>query len=275
LKVVGDSLQPLQIKGDRNRPLQKFLAGYGLGSPFVEDAKLCAALGAYWPGVAPDATRTFAPDKQIAGIVYPYPTVAPQTDEELGMVPSSLSGKSAPWDGVPGPTVVRGEFRYAEYRDIWRIDYIDMIGTMTAVLTSRVDLAEYKARIMAMEAVYWSLGIHDPEFKGDPERMGDERQTATQKILIAKGAWAVLSFRPIPAGDSAMAEASQQTGAWPAAGPFFRVHVYRWGKQMPVADDMYRVRVEMLEEAIAYVAGTQVLLQRNGGSWVLDTSMPT
>jgi hypothetical protein len=31
----------------------------------------------------------------------------------------------------------------------------------------------------------------------------------------------------------------------------------------------------MLEEAIAYVAGTQVLMQRDGGSWVLDTSMPT
>jgi hypothetical protein len=43
---------------DPHRPLQRFMAGYGLGSPFIEDAKLCAALGSYWPGVAPDATRT-------------------------------------------------------------------------------------------------------------------------------------------------------------------------------------------------------------------------
>ncbi|MBN9022938.1 MAG: hypothetical protein J0H08_12770, partial [Rhizobiales bacterium] len=69
---------------DPGRPLQKFLAGYGLGSPFIEDAKLCAALGAYWPGVAPDSTRTFAPDKRIDGGNYPYPTIVPLTDEEIG-----------------------------------------------------------------------------------------------------------------------------------------------------------------------------------------------
>ena len=68
---------------DPNRPLQKFLTAYGLGSPFIEDAKLCAALGAYWPGVAPDSTRTFQPDKKIAGNFYPYPTIVPLTDEEM------------------------------------------------------------------------------------------------------------------------------------------------------------------------------------------------
>jgi len=260
---------------DRDRPLQKFLAGYGLGSPFVEDAKLCAALGAYWPGVAPDATRTFAPDKQIGGIEYPYPTVAPLTDEEIGIVLSPLYGKPMPWDGVNGPSVVGGEFRYAEYRDALRTDYIDMLGTMTAALTSRVDLAEYKARIMAMEAVYWSLGIHDPDFKDDPESAGDDRRTAVQKILYAKALWAVLSFRSVSETDHDMAVAWQQASRQPGSGPFFRVHVYRWGKQTAAPNDMFRVRVEMLEEAIAYVAGTKVLLQRNGGSWVLDTSMPT
>jgi hypothetical protein len=260
---------------DPDRPLQKFLAGYGLGSPFVEDAKLCAALGAYWPAVAPDSTRTFAPDKQIAGIVFPYPTVAPLTDEEIGMVPSPFFKKPMPWDGVPGPTVVQGAFRYAEYKDIWRIDYIDLLGTMTAALTSRIDFTEYKARIMAMEAVYWSLGIHDPDFKDDPESKGNDRQTAPEKVVAAKAAWAVLSFSSIPANDSSMAEAWQQASGQPAAGPFYRFHVYRWGKETAAPNDMYRVRVEMLEEAIAYVAATRVVMQRNGGAWLLDTSMPT
>ena len=68
-------------------PLQKFLAGYGLGSPFIEDAKICAAFGAYWPGLAPDSTRQYAPDKKIGGVVYPYPTIAPLTDEEIGSAP--------------------------------------------------------------------------------------------------------------------------------------------------------------------------------------------
>ena len=57
---------------DPEKPLQKFLTARGLGSPFIEDVKLCAALGAYWPGVAPDATRTFQPQKLISGQPYPF-----------------------------------------------------------------------------------------------------------------------------------------------------------------------------------------------------------
>lgn len=36
-----------------------FLTTFGLGSPFPEDAKLCAALNSFWPAAAPDASRTF------------------------------------------------------------------------------------------------------------------------------------------------------------------------------------------------------------------------
>ena len=36
------------------------LAAYGLGSPFPEDVKLCAALSTYWPAVAPDVYRTMS-----------------------------------------------------------------------------------------------------------------------------------------------------------------------------------------------------------------------
>ncbi len=95
---------------DPNRPLQKFLTAYGLGSPFIEDAKLCAALGAYWPGVAPDSTRTFQPDKKIAGGFYPYPTIVPLTDEEIGSVPTK-DGTFMPWDGVHGPRAASFEGR--------------------------------------------------------------------------------------------------------------------------------------------------------------------
>src|SRR4029077_6858149 len=83
-------------------PLQKFLAGYGLGSPFIEDAKICASFGAYWPGVAPDSTRQYAPDKKIGGVVYPYPTIAPLTDEEIGSAPLE-DGQFTPRDGIHGP----------------------------------------------------------------------------------------------------------------------------------------------------------------------------
>jgi len=36
-----------------DEPLQKFLSGHALGAPFIEDAKLCAAYGAYWPACRP------------------------------------------------------------------------------------------------------------------------------------------------------------------------------------------------------------------------------
>ncbi|MBU6172534.1 MAG: hypothetical protein KGQ60_01950, partial [Planctomycetes bacterium] len=65
--------------------IHKYLVGHGLGSPFIEDAKLCAALGAYWPGLSPDATRQYPPEKWLDGLSYPWPSIAPLTDEELGM----------------------------------------------------------------------------------------------------------------------------------------------------------------------------------------------
>ena len=242
-------------------PLQKFLAGYGLGSPFIEDAKICAAFGAYWPGVAPDSTRQYAPDKKIGGVVYPYPTIAPLTDEEIGSAPLE-SGQFMPWDGVRGPRPATFQGRQvAAYVDVTRVDYIDLIGTMTAALTSRIDTDEYLARILAMEAVYWGLGIHDPDI------------TPWNKVVEEKAAWAVLSFRTAKAEDSAAAE--QATGVKLAGPRRYFFHVYRWGKVTKDPEDMRVVFVDMLEQAIAYVSGNTVLMQRDGGAWTVDQTMPT
>ena len=35
----------------------RFYATFGLGSPFPEDVKLCAAANAFWPAASPDAAR--------------------------------------------------------------------------------------------------------------------------------------------------------------------------------------------------------------------------
>jgi hypothetical protein len=248
---------------DPHLPLQKFLAGYGLGSPFIEDAKLCAALGAYWPGVAPDATRTFQPDKQLGGTVYPYPTIAPLTDEEIGSAPVE-GGQYMPWDGVRGPraTTFRGR-PVAAYTDATRVDYIDLVGTMTAALTSRIDTEEYEARILAMEAVYWGLGVHDPDIR------------PVYKVLQAKAAWAVLSFRTLKADEPGLAEAEQATDVRLSGPRRYFFHVYRWGDLNHDPDDLRIVFVDMLEQAIAYVSGNTVLIQVNGRSWRVDQSMPT
>ena len=35
------------------------------------------------------------------------------------------------------------------------------------------------------------------------------------------------------------------------------------------------VYVDMLEQAFAYVSGNTVLMQREGGAWTVDQTMPT
>ena len=41
------------VSQDRTADNRFFLANHGLGTPFIEDAKLCAAPSTYWPGVSP------------------------------------------------------------------------------------------------------------------------------------------------------------------------------------------------------------------------------
>ncbi len=262
-----DERDPRKTYKNNERPVMKFLSGHGLGSPFIEDAKLCAALGNYWPGISPDATRQYQPDKRINGIEYPYPTNAPLTDQEIGSAPLP-DGSYMPWDGVRGPQAAMIDGKpVAVYADIRRVDYIDLLGTMTAALTSRIDAPEYKARIMAMAAVYWALGIRDPEFKGE---------NRVNKIVRAKAAWAVLSFRVISAADQGFAEAKRQVpGAVMPTGRHYAFDVYRWGKERQDPSNMRKVHVDMLEQASAFVVGTTVLLRRADSAWTIDTSMPT
>ena len=247
---------------DVRSPIQKFLTGYGLGSPFVEDAKLCASLGNYWPGVSPDATREFQPNKLLGGAVTPWPSNAPMTDEEIGITPAA-GGKFMPWDGVRGPTerIVDGR-PMAAYQNVMRVDYVDMPGTMTAALTSRVTLAEYEARVLAMEAVYWALGI----------RGGNYVQAMTEKSK-----WSVLSFRPAADDDPDLAEA-QQALAMKLTGPHrYRFVVFRSNENDATRDaaEPPVVLIEMIDRTVLFVSGNVVLYKREDGRWHLDTSMPT
>jgi len=81
--------------------LGEFYQNYGLGSPFPEDAKLCAALNSYWPAAAPDAGRTFP---ELGGV-----TALPLLDDELGFHPDDPRVKRGEiksvtgWDGEYGP----------------------------------------------------------------------------------------------------------------------------------------------------------------------------
>jgi len=237
--------------------LRRYLVGYGLGSPFIEDAKLCAALGSYWPGVAPDATREYQPNKILSGSSYPWPSIAPLTDEEIGIT-KTPDGKMMSWDGVPGPH--RRDGTKVAYVDETYVDYIDLfkqengktVGNMTAALTAKITAAAYKARILALAAVYWALGIREVKEKAN---------------------WAVLSFRRVLENETDLADAVQATGG-KLAGPFqYLISIYRWGDHRPDPDDFKTILVDIKEEAVAYSDGKSVLLKR-GDQWTLE-SIPT
>lgn len=128
------SFDMLQV-GNVNVP---HLAAYGLGSPFPEDAKLCAAISSFWPAVAPDIARSFWPDASFRK------TIIPLTDEEIG----SVDGLG--WDGEHGPivTIVNGQ-EIVTYKKFAYVDY-----TLNALdnkfdyhKLANIDSVEYLGRV--------------------------------------------------------------------------------------------------------------------------------
>ena len=243
-----------------------FLQNYGLGTPFIEDVKLCAALGSFWPAVAPDGTRTFQPGKEPQGSPWPWPTIAPLTDEEIGIVEVS-GGGFYPWDGVTGPRIVeRDEVEWVQYPDINHVDYTNLGGRMTALLTSRIDLKEYGSRVLAMASVYHALGLREEEFL----RRYNSEEEALNRLNLARSRWAVVSFVKLhaPTAESKAAEAQTKTKLGAAAR--YRFHVCRYGKEIVDPQDFRKVLVEMQDQVILYVAGADVLLQYKGGKWLRE-----
>lgn len=188
----------------------KHLAAYGLGSPFPEDSKLCAALSSFWPAVAPDVTRTMdtAPDANLSG------TVIPLTDAEIGRI------GDLPWDGVTGPQeiLVAGQ-PIAEYNSFLHADYVTnaLSDRFTIRLLSKIDFHEYTSRIRALMFGYLALGV---------ERTSAAENPALEDLSAERKMWVVLSFVKMTPGDPELASAGLQTGSSPA-GPIFRASVFR------------------------------------------------
>lgn len=209
------------------------LAAYGLGSPFPEDSKLCAALSTFWPAVAPDAGRSFS---QV------FPTVSPLTDEEIG------STGDLPWDGVRGPRPVAGA-DVVEYASFDHVDYVvnALAGRFTLALTGRVGTVEYMGRIVAMARAYLAVGVAP----GDPR---------------GKQAWNVLSFRAAGPGDADLGAAEAATGQ-DLGADVWRVEMYQ---PAPVAEqpaDHRLRRFRVRERRLVLVGGAPVVLVRTGEDW--------
>ncbi len=216
------------------------LAAYGLGSPFPEDAKLCAALSTFWPAVAPDAARVFNPNATGEA----WPTVCPLTDEEIGL------GGGLPFDGYAGPRLRpdgRVEYTALDYGDYVR-SALD--GKFTAILTSRLTAEEYRTRALAMARVYRALGI---------------TSTNPGTSFRQKAQWAVLSFRPAGPAEAELAEAEQHAGV-SLQGAVYRFQLYRHGEQTRQGNKML-VKVEPDSMTVLFVDARQILRRQGGGAW--------
>ena len=130
-----------------------FLTSSGLGSPFPEDAKLCAALASFWPAVAPDNGRTFGNQG--------FGNQLPMLDEELGFHPGHERVRSGElvsyrgWDGEFGPFFETDTGRLlVNYVAIERSDYVShaLAGRIKASLTAEVQSEDLIARHQALNA---------------------------------------------------------------------------------------------------------------------------
>jgi hypothetical protein len=220
------------------------LSAYGLGSPFPEDAKLCAALSAFWPAAAPDATRSMEPFRPREF------TVAPLTDEEIGQRSGSL-----PWDGVPGPrerTDATGA-TVADFASFAHVDYVEnaLAGRFSLALTSHIGVEEYQNRVLAMNFVYQALG---------------------REFGLAKGEWIVLGFRRVTPGDPELLLAQQQARATLPADAY-RFDVFRRGASTTVPGDFgthrFGVRFDVRGRVILFVdpRNHRVSLKEEDGSF--------
>ena len=163
----------------------RHLAAYSLGSPFPEDAKLCAALSTFWPAVAPDVFRSF-----VQPIGHTNGTIAPLTDDEIGQ-----SG-TLPWDGIQGPTevAVNGQ-QFIQFASFLNADYVRQAveNRFSIRLTARISVEEYQSRMIAACRIY-SVAAN----------LGD--------LKAARSTWLMLSFREVQPGDSDLQSAQAEAG---------------------------------------------------------------
>ncbi|TYS22767.1 hypothetical protein FZC71_12635 [Bacillus subtilis] len=218
------------VSYDIDKDGNEFIAAYGLGSPFPEDVKLCAALSTFWPAVAPDAARTFETR---------WPTVSPLTDEEIGIV------GNLPWDGVPGPHYDK-EIQEVEYTRISHADYVQnaIENKFTLSLTGKIDIDEYKQRLLSMAYVYKALGL---KIRSD------------KSLYEQKSEWKVLSFQIITSPNDELNYAQSETNT-ELSGKVYRFEVFKPGARIDLKD-FKKVRMKIQKHAILFIDEVKVLLK--------------
>ncbi|WP_248750519.1 hypothetical protein [Pseudomonas sp. MWU15-20650] len=223
-------------RGLVDAPFANVLCGYQLASPFTEDARICAALGSYWPGVAPDSTRTFEPRSVSA-------TVIPLTDNEIGL------GGGPAWDGRTGPTVIElAGRRQVQYQAYEYSDYTQaaLDGRLSLAVTGHTSTEQYHQRVLGMQRAYRAVGA------------GSDKEQRKR--------WPLLSFFRVQVPDEAF-EVAQHEAGFQLAG---EAHYYRLFKHGEITTPSYNFKlrhVEIEQEVELYISQDAVLIRQNGASW--------
>jgi len=185
-----------------------YFAAYGLGSPFPEDSKLCAALNSFWPAVAPDASRTFHIDWS--------PTAIPLLDGELGYHPhhpavtAGLVASRRGWDGEYGPFFEdRNGQAHINYASIDRSDYVSnsLAGYLDVRLTSGIDAAELIRRMDALRRCIKALPPSGDRVSSTKlwlitaEAVADWATHSGRAVATLEGRGYVYAFASVPEGD--------------------------------------------------------------------------
>jgi hypothetical protein len=211
------------------------LAAYGLGSPFPEDVKLCAALSTFWPAAAPDTARSMSSNTGNPDL---RATVAPLTDEEIGQV------GALPWNGVPGPRVIALDGQeFVECEGFVHVDDVReaLEGRFSLRLTGRVSSAEYARRMRALGLVYAIVG-------------GDRNQRF------------VISFRRLNAGDEELQQA-QIDASTVLGGVVYRVDLIRGGAdtERPHPTNFRKRLLPIIDRRLYLVdSADRMVIQRQG-----------
>ena len=223
-------------RGLVDAPFANVLCGYQLASPFTEDARICAALGSYWPGVAPDSTRTFEPRSVAA-------TIIPLTDNEIG------SYITPGWDGRSGPTLIEIEGRaVVQYQAYEYSDYTQaaLAGQLSLALTGQTSTEQYHDRVLGMRRAYRAVGA------------GSDKQ---QQIL-----WPLLSFHQVQLPDDAF-EVAQQEADYRLEGDVYYYWLYKCGAVTTPIDNFKLRHVEVVQQVRLYMSREALLVRHDDAPW--------
>ncbi len=232
------------------------LAAYGLGSPFPEDAKLCALLSTFWPAASPDIARTFDP---FAGPVDLLRTVSPLTDDELG-----LTDKPS-WDGIVGPKKLSSNT--IEFPSLEHADYVDsaLNKKFSLALTSKVDFVEYTRRALNMNRVYHAISKELPlEF---------------QNLQNSKRFIRVLSFTKLDTETDELTQAqtdelkkAQNDSKSNLDGVIYRLEMFvSPGLNEIQPEHESKRHIEVVKSWIVFAGDNDVLIKPDDGIWISDS----